>query len=175
MSATGPQPQTEADRSGKLNAASLQGLVAMSSDTDGHQITAPSASHRRSIATKSPAPDMSHALAIGVSPTTRKRGRVPPKDGRSTEARLIRRVREGLIRHRGGSASPVQHALITREIARDLNISRNTVRKVLRSGETSFSYEREVQPRPKLGRCKGEIDRLLTANVENTAREAHRI
>jgi transposase len=34
-----------------------------------------------------------------------------------------------------------------KEIARDLNISRNTVRKVLRSGETSFSYEREVQPR----------------------------
>ena len=34
-----------------------------------------------------------------------------------------------------------------REIARDLKVSRNTVRKVLRSGETSFSYEREVQPR----------------------------
>ena len=52
-----------------------------------------------------------------------------------------------------------------KEIARDLKISRNTVRKVLRSGETSFSYEREVQPRPKLGRWKVEIDRLLTANV----------
>jgi transposase len=35
-----------------------------------------------------------------------------------------------------------------KEIARDLKISRNTVRKVLRSGETSFSYEREIQPRP---------------------------
>src|SRR6476659_8950624 len=57
------------------------------------------------------------------------------------------------------------------EIARDLNVSRNTVRKVLRSGETSFSYEREVQPRPKLGRWKAEIDRLLTTNVESTARE----
>ena len=53
-----------------------------------------------------------------------------------------------------------------KEIARDLKISRNTVRKVLRSGETSFSYEREVQPRPKLGRWKAELDRLLTANVE---------
>jgi hypothetical protein len=31
-----------------------------------------------------------------------------------------------------------------REIARDLNISRNTVRKVLRSGETRSAYEREV-------------------------------
>jgi AraC-like DNA-binding protein len=38
-----------------------------------------------------------------------------------------------------------------KEIARDLNVSRNTVRKVLRSGETSFEYEREVQPRPSLG------------------------
>src|SRR6478736_4266920 len=58
-----------------------------------------------------------------------------------------------------------------KEIARDLNVSRNTVRKVLRSGETSFSYEREFQPRPKLGRWKAEIDRLLTTNVESTARE----
>ena len=33
-----------------------------------------------------------------------------------------------------------------KEIARDLRVSRNTVRKVLRSGETSFEYEREVQP-----------------------------
>ncbi len=39
-----------------------------------------------------------------------------------------------------------------KEIARDLKISRNTVRKVLRSGATSFDYEREIQPRPKLGR-----------------------
>jgi predicted transcriptional regulator len=39
-----------------------------------------------------------------------------------------------------------------KEIARDLKVSRNTVRKVLRSGETSFEYERVVQPRPTLGR-----------------------
>src|SRR5579863_5638203 len=58
-----------------------------------------------------------------------------------------------------------------KEIARELKISRNTVRKVLRSGATSFSYEREVQPRPKLGRWKAEIDRLLTGNVERTTRE----
>ena len=58
-----------------------------------------------------------------------------------------------------------------REIARDLKVSHNTVRKVLRSGETSFSYEREVQPRPKLGRWKAELDRLLTKNASTTARE----
>jgi len=31
-----------------------------------------------------------------------------------------------------------------REIARDLKVSRNTVRKVLRSGETFFEYERDI-------------------------------
>ena len=41
-----------------------------------------------------------------------------------------------------------------KEIARDLHIARNTVRKILRSGETSFRYEREVQPLPKIGRGK---------------------
>jgi len=52
-----------------------------------------------------------------------------------------------------------------KEIARDLKVSRNTVRKVLRSGETSFSYEREVQPRPKIGRWKAELDGLLAKNA----------
>ena len=58
-----------------------------------------------------------------------------------------------------------------KEIARELRLSRNTVRKVLRSEETSFSYERHVQPRPKLGRWKEELDRLLAANAEAPARE----
>ena len=58
-----------------------------------------------------------------------------------------------------------------REIARDLKLPRNTVRKVLRSGDTSFSYEREVQPRPKLGRWREELDRLLAKNAGAAARE----
>lgn len=58
-----------------------------------------------------------------------------------------------------------------KEIARALKVSRNTVRKVLRSGETSFEYEREVQPRPKLGRWRSELDRLLTANAAKASRE----
>ena len=58
-----------------------------------------------------------------------------------------------------------------KEIARDLKISGNTVRKILRSGETSFSYEREIQPRPKLGRWKADIDRMLTKNADAPARE----
>ena len=58
-----------------------------------------------------------------------------------------------------------------KEIARDLKLSRNTVRKVLRSAETAFSYGREVQPRPKLGRWMGDLDRLLARNAGAPARE----
>jgi orotate phosphoribosyltransferase-like protein len=38
-----------------------------------------------------------------------------------------------------------------KEISRDLHVSRNTVRKIVRSGATAFEYERQVQPRPKIG------------------------
>jgi len=58
-----------------------------------------------------------------------------------------------------------------KEIARDLRISRNTVRKVLRSGETSFAYEREVQPQPKLGHWKADLDRMLTENAAKPLRD----
>src|SRR4051812_16534208 len=58
-----------------------------------------------------------------------------------------------------------------KEIARDLRGARNTVRRVLRSGETSFEYEREVQPRPKLGRWTADLDDLLTGNAAKPARE----
>jgi transposase len=58
-----------------------------------------------------------------------------------------------------------------KEIARDLKVSRNTVRKVLRSGETSFEYERSVQPRPKLGRWTATLEDMLTNNAARPARE----
>ena len=58
-----------------------------------------------------------------------------------------------------------------KEIARDLKISRNTVRKILRSEETSFSYDREVQPRPKLEDWSTDLDRFLTKNAGKPARE----
>jgi transposase len=45
------------------------------------------------------------------------------------------------------------------------------VRKVLRSGATAFEYEREVQPRPKLGRWTVELEQLLAANAAKPARE----
>src|SRR5271169_6769935 len=53
-----------------------------------------------------------------------------------------------------------------REIARDLKISRNTVRKIIRSDETALSYERQIQPRPKLGRWKADIDGMLAKNAD---------
>jgi transposase len=58
-----------------------------------------------------------------------------------------------------------------KEIARDLKLSRNTVRKVLRSDATSFDYERGVQPQPKLGPWRDELDALLLANEGKAARE----
>jgi predicted transcriptional regulator len=44
-----------------------------------------------------------------------------------------------------------------KEIARDLKVSRNTVRKVLRSGETSFEYER-ASIRPHIHLSAGPPD-----------------
>jgi transposase len=58
-----------------------------------------------------------------------------------------------------------------KEIVRELRVSRNTVRKVLRSGATSFEYEREVQPRPKLGRWRKALDEILLANANRSSRE----
>ena len=40
-----------------------------------------------------------------------------------------------------------------------------------RSGETSFAYERDVQPRPKLGRWTAELDELLEGNTTKPFRE----
>jgi len=56
-------------------------------------------------------------------------------------------------------------------IVRDRGLSRNTVRKVLRSGETSFGYERGDQPYPKLGPYLVELERLLAENEARSRRE----
>src|SRR3977135_3712036 len=58
-----------------------------------------------------------------------------------------------------------------KETARDRKVSRNTVRKVLRSEATSFEYERNTQPRPKLGRWTSDLDELLASNAGKPARE----
>jgi transposase len=58
-----------------------------------------------------------------------------------------------------------------KSIARDLRVSRNTVRKVLRSGETAFCYARETQPRPRLGRWKADLEGMLAENATKPSRE----
>src|SRR6266481_4282362 len=58
-----------------------------------------------------------------------------------------------------------------KEIMRELKVSRNTVRKVLRSGATSFEYTRAVQPRPKLGAWHGDLDRMLSDNEARPSRD----
>jgi transposase len=64
-----------------------------------------------------------------------------------------------------------RHGKSIKEIVRDLHVSRNTVRKVLRSGATAFEYSRSEQPRPKLGRWQGELDGMLSANEAKPRRE----
>ena len=56
-------------------------------------------------------------------------------------------------------------------ICREFGIARNTIRRILRSGETSFAYQRDVQPRPKLGQWMEELDRCLIANDRLSRRE----
>lgn len=49
-----------------------------------------------------------------------------------------------------------------RQIAKEFHLARNTVKKVLRTGETQFHYERKTQPKPKL---HGFIE-VLTAKLK---------
>jgi hypothetical protein len=51
-----------------------------------------------------------------------------------------------------------------KKIVRDLKVSRNTVRKVLCSAESTFAYGRKVQPRPKLGSWISVLDELLACH-----------
>ena len=47
-------------------------------------------------------------------------------------------------------------------ICRELGLSRNVVRKVIRSGATEFQYAREKQPLPKIGPWRERLDMILT-------------
>lgn len=46
-------------------------------------------------------------------------------------------------------------------ISRKLRVSKNTVRKVLRSGETAFEYRRQNQPKPVLGGFEKRLEEIL--------------
>jgi transposase len=56
-------------------------------------------------------------------------------------------------------------------IARELRLSRGTVRRIVRSGETALVYERTEQPLPKLGPFVAQLDKLLEANMAKRKRE----
>lgn len=64
-----------------------------------------------------------------------------------------------------------QRGSTMKQIARDLHISRNTVRKILRTDLTEFSYERETQRKPKIDPWRTELDGFLEANVGKARRE----
>ncbi len=57
------------------------------------------------------------------------------------------------------------------QICRELRLSRNTVRKVIRSGATEFTYDRTTQPRPKIDPWRSELDELLAENERRPKRE----
>ena len=48
-----------------------------------------------------------------------------------------------------------------KKISKDLNISRNTVRKIIRSGKTQHEYSRKNQPHPRLGPYLKILDEQL--------------
>ena len=56
-------------------------------------------------------------------------------------------------------------------IARDLGLSRNTVKKALRSGGEPFEYRREHQPRPQLGPYVERLEQWLEAESKLPVRE----
>ena len=64
---------------------------------------------------------------------------------------IVRILREHL-----GKGVPIK------QIARELRLSRKTVRKVVCSGETSFGYERKLQTMPKLPQAMGRVRARLS-------------
>jgi transposase len=64
----------------------------------------------------------------------------------------------------------VQHQSV-REIARRLHVSRKTVRKAVETEDGRFSYERGLQPKPKLGEHIADLERLLADNESKPRRE----
>lgn len=58
-----------------------------------------------------------------------------------------------------------------KRIVRELHVSRNTVRKILRSDETDFTYERDHQPMPRIGPWQQKLDEFLQGNAGKPPRE----
>jgi transposase len=58
-----------------------------------------------------------------------------------------------------------------RQIAREFNLSKNTVKKVIRGDATEFVYDRKKQTLPKLGAYEGALIEKLEADSTKTRRE----
>jgi len=56
-------------------------------------------------------------------------------------------------------------------ISRELKVSRKAIRKVIRSEATEFHYERSVQPMPKIGPWRDQLEELLLSNERKPRRE----
>ena len=56
-------------------------------------------------------------------------------------------------------------------IAREQGLSRGTVRRIVRGGDTALTYERKEQPLPKLGPFVAQLDKLLETNMAKRKRE----
>lgn len=70
----------------------------------------------------------------------------------------------------------VRHAFLVKKkgikrIARELRLSRNTVRSIVRSEETEHRYRRREQPLPQIGPFAVRLDALLEANAGKAPRE----
>jgi transposase len=59
-----------------------------------------------------------------------------------------------------------------RQVAKQLNLSRNTVRKVLRSNQTAFTYERKQSHKPKLGAYIPILEQWLEAEQDKPRRRS---
>ena len=60
-------------------------------------------------------------------------------------------------------------------IARDLRLSRKVVRKAIRAPEAGFTYQRSVQPLPRIGPFQERLDALLTENEARPRRDRLRM
>ncbi|HEY6009594.1 MAG TPA: IS21 family transposase, partial [Geobacteraceae bacterium] len=65
----------------------------------------------------------------------------------------------------------LRYRMPIRQIARELRLSKNTVKKAIRSGATEFEYERSVQPRPKLGPFEERLSQWLSEDRDRPPRE----
>jgi len=58
-----------------------------------------------------------------------------------------------------------------KQISREFRVSRNTVRKIIRSGVTEHIYDRTTQPHPKIGPWRDALEEMLSENLRRSKRE----